>query len=779
MRNSSSSKHRKSPTLHGGVEVVYAKLKGLQDGKTITGLTRAPTPSPWLGPSSLVNVKKNDDGRNDDDNATYSPSYDETRAPTEPREPTMENSESLATRRNRTYETRDTYTTNYSSTYGDDNFDDRIEDLQITDTMSIHQLLNKTPLAMPVVPEVGVITDDMSIHQLFNKADMVLERDEQEKDESETDKNDEGLQSSSSFVSQCGQEVELAKGYFNFNKKKSVVVKPEMIKPKTNKMTVMLAGRKKRTPSPAVSTQSDSSSASPGSTSDHSGDTKTVENRKSSLSVKYGKKLFGVLSPRKSKGKGSDEKSALPTMKRSPQIKSTATDDGAVSTQKRESNTSPSTGQSLRDIVGARSPSKNIVTPQDEGFNVTPETVESTPEKGTPSPAEENTVTDIGGDDDTKGDDTCSFSFRTVNESIVAADDQVACDSISCDEKRLLGSKYIPPLPHKTDDNNEPIQTLEGIEEKIFDTIDACSQMVATRALSGLKQVVPEQADERYAFLQTFEEAPEDETFITTANAQLCSPKAMLVATHQVECPTQVVAKEPDDERNVFEIAADVTYDLVKMVCHDTIGHSFDDENTISTYSPYYGETFSTAPPKKTRRKKSRRGGGAVEVIDTEISGESWMNSCDDQTYGARTQKASNVVNVSINATVPVKHPVREVQQPIKSPKSLPSLRLRSTSNFSVSGAVRSGASSLASSKKKTKRAADCINEDLFLSEIRKVIKQEQEKHEIAVNSPSIKTATGTEVAMKEEEEEVEPDLPVGLTDLIEGAIADFTKKDL
>ena len=59
------------------------------------------------------------------------------------------------------------------------------------------------------------------------------------------------------------------------------------------------------------------------------------------------------------------------------------------------------------------------------------------------------------------------------------------------------------------------------------------------------------------------------------------------------------------------------------------------------------------------------------------------------------------------------------------------------------------------------------------------MIKQEQEKHEIAANSPFImKAATGTEVAMKEEEE-VEPDLPEGLTDLIEGAIADFTKKGL
>ena len=861
MRN--ISKHRKSPTLHGGVEVVYAKLKGLQDGKTITGLTiveggASATPSPWLGPSSLVNVKKNDDGRNDDDTATYSrslaTSYDETRATVETRETTpTENSELLAARRNRTYETRDTFTTNYSSgdddetqdalTYlstlvfgsnhrtkkgdgklrddegnvierkggmghlvfqrgGDDDDDgdkddDKTDDLQITDTMSIHQLFNKAPLAMPVVPEVGVISDDMSIHQLFNKADVVLERDDQEKEESKKNENDEGVQSSSSFVSQCGQEVELAKGHCNFNKKKPDD-KSKMSKPKTNKMTVMLAGRKKRAPSPSVSTQSDSSSfASPSSTSDHSGDTKKVENGKSSFSIKYGKKLVGVLSPRKSKGKGSDEKNALQKMdhlpskpmKSSPQTKSTTIDAGAASTQKKGRNTSPSTVLSLRDMLGARSsPSKNIVSPQDEGSKVSPKTVESIPpKKGTPSPAEENTVTDIGDDDDTKGD-TCSFSFRTVNESIVTADDQVACDSTSCDEKRLLGSKYVPPPPQKTDDNNEPSQTLvEGVEDEILTTIGAlCSRMVVTRALSGSKHVVPEQTDERYAEeepIQTSEEV-EDETVTNTANAQLCSPTAMLADLQQVECPTQVMAKEPDDERNVFEVAADVTYDFVKMCCRDTIGNSFDEENTIGMDgSLVEGETFSTAPPKKTRRKKSRRGGGSVEVIDMDVSGESWMNSRDDD--GARTQKASNarasnVVNVSINDTVPAT--IREEQsQPIKSPKRLPSLRLRST-NFSVSGAARiSGASSLASSIKKTKRSAGCINEDIFLSEIRKVIKQEQEKHEIAANSPFImKAATGTEVAMKEEEEEeVEPDLPEGLTDLIEGAIADFTKKGL
>jgi len=723
----------------------------LQDGKVFTGITitsatinnndknsksklpsTTTTTSPWLGPSSLPVVK--DDTRDQEDTRGSKLSAfndtNEVRENTDNYGSFIQNDTGTYTTVNDTgtYSSEGSGTIDYLANmiFGDGDGHLRDDEGNIVERPplnNIRGILGKLRVNDDNNSSV-VIKDDMSIHALFNKADEVLattpEVDHVSVSEENTregvpeqvictknnNEDEEGggdiaslLKSSMSFVSQIGQEVELAKGYKAKATSEDKTVSNDNIKKKSSKkMTIQLEGRSRSKNTSPVLSKSPKPVTTPKmkaieeTLSNHisesstmkSGETKKVENTKR-LTIKgilhspryNGKKLMGSLSPNRSKNKRAVFK--FDNTSSSPEVSYNV-----------DTETDPVKADTT-DIT----PAPNTTQP------------ESTQKERTSSPAEESETPTLMSWKDLKKNSNKVAEEGTLPTPV---EDDVTKD-IKIDALSVV-TEY-DDTKKKIDDS-----TVEPKEEK--------------------KNTTAEVASPNYAIA--------------------CSPVMELAAAAVPREACSSIARDPKDNRNVLELLADATYEIVKVRCNDTIGASFDEDTT----SPWISgnETMSTREHSSIRkwRNHKRRSIQAEETDMSSVSrgrGLALANSgLETNAKSMKTEKASNTrvlgspvpfivmpsseqkekKKIDNSTTVDEQSQVLSVKS-LKSPKRL-SARLRSLPTI-----------------KKKKNDSDFVLEDVFMEDIMKMVQLE------AMNTAKL-TKDGEH-------------LPNDIAELIDDAIAD------
>jgi len=271
---------------------------------------------------------------------------------------------------------------------------------------------------------------------------------------------------------------------------------------------------------------------------------------------------------------------------------------------------------------------------------------------------------------------------------------------------------------------------------------------------------------------------PKEEKKNTTAEvaspnyAMACSPVMELATAAVPREACSSIARDLKDNRNVLELLADATYEIVKVCCNDTIGASFDEDTT----SPWISgnETMSTREHSSIRkwRNYKRR---SIQAEETDMSSVSrgrgllLANSgLETNAKSMKTEKASNTrvsgspvpfivmpsseqkekKKIGNSSIVEEQSQVLSVKS-IKSPKRL-SARLRSLpTKFSPAPTLVGSRSTI----KKKKDNDDFVMEDAFMEDIMKMVQLE------AMNTSKIR---------KDGEH-----LPQGITELIDDAIVD------
>jgi len=670
--------------VDGDIEVAYAKLKGLKDGTAIAGLTIT---------SSKTNSTL-EDGRDDiiDEGkmGQRGTLFDEARvestyAANDDDDDDDDDNSDLLSRRNRTYDTCRTYDT--YRTYDTEFTLTSYWSEEIVDDMSdIHAFFEKAdvglyrcaPIAagcsMPASTCTPTIDDEVAI---VTKTATMRVKEEEENNEDENTKRVEPilLESSSTYVSQSGQEVEL--GDMISNSKQEPMPKN---KPKANiKMATLIAARKNRAPSPTtISTIHTCASTSHSKTGPRHGKSTTaagkmVDNEKvltisNSIlrSPKYlaSQKLgLGISYPQVKKKRL--ENSAPMDYVASRTVKSFQRKSAALSAQRKKLRTrscSPSQSDAILHV------SVNLIIDDDK--------------------VEVSLIPHKKEDCSTVADENIDSASGDTNDTT----------SFSIDEERLMG-------PKTTKSEVDTVNTGQSIE---------------------LKKAAPKETHS-----SSFQRA-----------------------------------------WGSVELAADTTYICIKM-CYEggipdssdiTIGHSgtFDETKATATYETFdtddnnfdgtYSLAVSKAPVarqlKHWKRQKS-------EVIKAEVDNDTdkyeipSVNSLGIDTTAQNTQKASNKV-------------VKEGKiDQVDPPQLVKSFKLPSAITI-VSGVA----------KKRIRGAGSKKKNDIFVgdleNDIMTMVRLEQEKH--------IKEKEAATVLSKDEGL---PELPAGLSDLIEGAVGDFYESAL
>ena len=756
----------------GEVEVAYAKLRGLQDGKTISGITitsatinkndknnqsqlpSATNTSPWLGPSSLPVVK--DDTRDQEDTrgsklSTFNDT-NEVRENTDNYGSFIQNDTgtyTMSVNDTGTYSSEGSGTIDYLANmiFGDGDGHLRDDEGNIVERPplnNIRGILGKLRVNDDNNSSV-VIKDDMSIHALFNKADEVLatapevdhvsvsEENTREKVPEQvicTKKNgdEEGggdiaslLKSSMSFVSQIGQEVELAKGYKAKATSEDKPVSNDNNKKKksSKKMTIQLEGRSRsKNTSPALS-----KSPKPVTTPKMKTPEETLSNHISESSTMKSGETKKVENTKRLTIKGILHSPRYNGKKLMGSLSPNRSKNKRAVFKFDNNNPSPEVSYNVdTETDPVKADTTDITPAPDASPEASPNTtqVESTQKERTSSPAEESETPTL-------------MSWKDLKSSNKAAEEGTLSTSV---DDNITKDIKIDALSVVTeyDDTKKKIDdsTVEPEEEK--------------------KNITAE-ANQHYAMA--------------------CSPVIELAAAAVPREACSSIARDPKDNRNVLELLADATYEIVKVCCNDTIGASFDEDTT----SPWISgnETMSTREHSSIRkwRNYKRRSIQAAETDMSSVSrgrGLALANSgLETNAKSMKTEKASNTrvlgspvpfivmpsseqkekKKIDNSTTVDEQSQVLSVKS-LKSPKRL-SARLRSlpTKKFSTAPTLVGSRSTI----KKKKDNDDFVMEDAFMEDIMKMVQLE------AMN-------TGK---MRKDGEH----LPQGITELIDDAIAD------
>ena len=657
--------------VDGDIEVAYAKLKGLKDGTAIAGLiiTSSKTNSTLEdGRDDII-----DEGKMGQRGTLFDEARVESTYAANDYDDDDDNSD-LLSRRNRTYDTCRTYDTyrtydtefTLTSYWSDEEHD--VDQFIVDDMSDIHAFFEKAdvglytcaPIAagcsMPASTFAPTIDDEVATATMKVK-------EEEENNEDENTKRVEpiSLERTSTYVSQSGQEVELA------NNMQEAMPKN---KPKANiKMATLIAARKNRAPSPTITTIHTCASTSHSKTGPRHGKSTTaagnmVDNEKVLTISNSILRSPKYLASQKKLGLGISY----------PQVK-----------KKRLENSAPMDYVASRTVKSFQRKSA-VLSAQRKKLRT-----------GSCSPPQSNAIIHVSVNiiiDDDKVE-VSLIPHKKEDCSTVAGEN--IDTSFSIDEERLMG-------PKTTKNEVDTVNTGQSIE---------------------------------------LEKAAPKETHSSSFQRAWGS----------------------------VELAADTTYICIKM-CYEggipdssdiTIGHSgtFDETKATATYETIdtddsnfdgtYSWAVSNAPVarqlKHWKRQKS-------EVIKAEVDNDTdkyeipSVNSLGIDTTAQNTQKASNKV---------VKEGMIDQVDP---PQLVKSFKLPLAITI-VSGVAKKRIGGAGSKKKN----------DIFVggleNDIMTMVNLEQEKHMKEKEASTLSKDEGL------------PELPAGLSDLIEGAVGDFYERAL